>query len=149
MFKVGDKVVFGRENGEKTLGTVVKVNAKSVTIRQDEERGASRVREVGTRWRAHTPEMKAFVSTYGLYNPGRLIGRWFDAFELDDEDAVMDELRAVVAAPIDQSELVRAKDNVKGSLILGLESTRQRAAYLANPVPSALTIASLAANRLA
>jgi predicted Zn-dependent peptidase len=44
---------------------------------------------------------------------------------------VMDELRAVVAAPIDQSELVRAKDNVKGSLILGLESTWQRAAYLA------------------
>ena len=44
---------------------------------------------------------------------------------------IMDELRAVVAAPIDQSELVRAKDNVKGSLILGLESTWQRAAYLA------------------
>jgi predicted Zn-dependent peptidase len=44
---------------------------------------------------------------------------------------VMDELRAVVAAPIDQAELVRAKDNVKGSLILGLESTWQRAAYLA------------------
>jgi hypothetical protein len=53
MFQVGDKVVFGRENGEKTLGTVVKVNAKSVTIRQDEERGASRVREVGTMWRVH------------------------------------------------------------------------------------------------
>ena len=44
---------------------------------------------------------------------------------------IMDELRAVVAAPIDRSELVRAKDNVKGSLILGLESTWQRAAYLA------------------
>ena len=44
---------------------------------------------------------------------------------------IMDELRAVVAAPIDQSELVRAKDNVKGSLILGLERTWQRAAYLA------------------
>ena len=106
MFKVGDKVVFGRENGEKTLGTVVKVNAKSVTIRQDEERGASRVREVGTRWRAHTPEMKAFVSTYGLYNHGRLIGRWFDAFELDDEDAVMDELRAkALAAGIPEDDL--------------------------------------------
>jgi hypothetical protein len=44
---------------------------------------------------------------------------------------IMDELRAVVAAPIDEPELVRAKDNVKGSLILGLESTWQRAAYLA------------------
>ena len=44
---------------------------------------------------------------------------------------VMDELRAVVAGPIQASELTRAKDNVKGSLILGLESTWQRAAYLA------------------
>jgi predicted Zn-dependent peptidase len=44
---------------------------------------------------------------------------------------IMDELRAVVGEPIHESELVRAKDNVKGSLILGLESTWQRAAYLA------------------
>ena len=32
---------------------------------------------------------------------------------------IMDELRGVLAAGIDGSELVRAKDNVKGSLILG------------------------------
>ena len=44
---------------------------------------------------------------------------------------IMDELRAIVAAPIAEAELVRAKDNVKGSLILGLESTWQHAAYLA------------------
>jgi predicted Zn-dependent peptidase len=44
---------------------------------------------------------------------------------------IMDELRAIVAAPIGDAELVRAKDNVTGSLILGLESTWQRAAYLA------------------
>jgi len=43
---------------------------------------------------------------------------------------IMSELRGVVAG-IDESELVRAKDNVKGNLILGLESTWQRAAYLA------------------
>jgi predicted Zn-dependent peptidase len=43
---------------------------------------------------------------------------------------IMSELRAVVAG-IDESELVRARDNVKGNLILGLESTWQRAAYLA------------------
>jgi len=43
---------------------------------------------------------------------------------------IMSELRAVVAG-IDESELLRAKDNVKGNLILGLESTWQRAAYLA------------------
>ncbi len=44
---------------------------------------------------------------------------------------IMDELRAIVAAPVGDAELVRAKDNVKGSLILGLESTWQHAAYLA------------------
>lgn len=44
---------------------------------------------------------------------------------------IMDELRGVVRDGIDPLELVRAKDNVKGSLILGLESTWQRAAYLA------------------
>lgn len=54
----------------------------------------------------HTPEMKAYVSTYGLYNHGRLIGRWFDAFELDDEEAVMDELRAkALAAGIPEDDL--------------------------------------------
>jgi predicted Zn-dependent peptidase len=44
---------------------------------------------------------------------------------------IVDELRGVVRGGVDPSELVRAKDNVKGSLILGLESTWQRAAYLA------------------
>ena len=44
---------------------------------------------------------------------------------------IMDELRGVVRGGVDAAELVRAKDNVKGSLILGLESTWQRAAYLA------------------
>ena len=34
-------------------------------------------------------------------------------------------------APIAESELQRAKDNVKGGLLLGLESTWHRAAYLA------------------
>jgi predicted Zn-dependent peptidase len=44
---------------------------------------------------------------------------------------IMDELRAIVATPIGDGELQRAKDNVTGSLILGLESTWHRAAYLA------------------
>jgi len=50
-FKVGDKVSFGRPNGEKTLGTVVKVNAKTLKIRQDEERGQGRIRPAGTIWK--------------------------------------------------------------------------------------------------
>ena len=44
---------------------------------------------------------------------------------------ILDELRAMVAAPIAQTELQRAKDNVRGSMLLGLESTWHRAAYLA------------------
>jgi len=47
MFTIGQKVVFGRANGEKTLGTVVAVNAKSTKVRQDEARGS---KPVGTVW---------------------------------------------------------------------------------------------------
>lgn len=50
-FKVGDKVRFGRTFGEKTVGTVVKVNKKSIKIRQDEVRGMRRERPAGTIWR--------------------------------------------------------------------------------------------------
>lgn len=48
--KVGQKVMFGRPNGEKTLGTVLKINGASVKVRQDEGRGG---RPVGTEWRVH------------------------------------------------------------------------------------------------
>ena len=37
--KVGMQVVFGRENGEKTLGEVVKINPKRVKVRTLEDRG--------------------------------------------------------------------------------------------------------------
>jgi len=47
----GAKVYFGRPNGEKTLGKVVKVNNKSVTVETLEERG--RGRPVGQKWRVH------------------------------------------------------------------------------------------------
>lgn len=44
---------------------------------------------------------------------------------------IIAELRQLVEAPVSASELQRAKDNVKGSLLMGLESTWHRAAYLA------------------
>jgi hypothetical protein len=47
-FRVGDTVLFGRTHGEKTLGKVVSLNAKSVKVEQTEERGG---RPVGTVWR--------------------------------------------------------------------------------------------------
>lgn len=49
-FKVGDKVYFGRKNGEKTLGEVVKVNRKTYKISQIESRGMYRDYSIGTRW---------------------------------------------------------------------------------------------------
>lgn len=52
-FRIGDLVEFGRPNGEKTEGRVVRVNAASITISQTEQRGSHRVREVGTKWRVH------------------------------------------------------------------------------------------------
>jgi predicted Zn-dependent peptidase len=44
---------------------------------------------------------------------------------------IMAEIELIVGAAIAPEELQRAKDNVKGSLLLGLESTWNRAAYLA------------------
>lgn len=44
---VGQKVKFGRPNGEKTLGEVVKVNRTRAKIRQLEARGTKRVRAEG------------------------------------------------------------------------------------------------------
>jgi len=49
-FKVGDRVYFGRTRGEKTLGTVVKVNPKRLKVRQEEARGSMRSYPVGTVW---------------------------------------------------------------------------------------------------
>lgn len=52
-FRVGDSVLFGRPNGEQTRGIVKRVNRKSISIEQTEERGAKRVRTAGTVWRVH------------------------------------------------------------------------------------------------
>lgn len=49
--KPGDKVYFGRTHGEKTLGRVKKVNAKSVKVEQLESRGSFKDHRVGTTWR--------------------------------------------------------------------------------------------------
>lgn len=51
--KAGDKVVFGRRQGEKTLGTVIRVSRSSVTVHQDESRGALKAHPVGSIWRVH------------------------------------------------------------------------------------------------
>jgi len=49
-FTVGEKVIFGRGNGEQTNGTVVKVNRVKLKVRQDESRGTMMSHRVGTVW---------------------------------------------------------------------------------------------------
>ena len=51
--KVGDLVTFGRPNGQKTEGRVIRVNPVSITVEQTEARGVVKVREAGTKWRLH------------------------------------------------------------------------------------------------
>lgn len=63
-FRIGDLVTFGRPNGEQTEGRVVRVNAASVTIEQTEQRGVTRVREAGAKWRVH-PSLVRLVSNAG------------------------------------------------------------------------------------
>ena len=49
LFNVGDRVYFGRPNGEKTLGEVVKVNRKTYKVKTLEGRGRSG-RGMGVIW---------------------------------------------------------------------------------------------------
>lgn len=64
IFRIGDLVQFGRPNGEQTEGRVVRVNAASITIEQTEQRGVTRVREAGTKWRVH-PSLVRLVGNGG------------------------------------------------------------------------------------
>lgn len=48
--KVGQRVYFGRNHGERTLGEVVKVNPSKCKVRQLEARGTMRDYAVGTVW---------------------------------------------------------------------------------------------------
>ncbi len=47
---VGQHVLFGRQNGEKTLGEIVKVNQKNVKVKTLESRGQRRSYAVGSVW---------------------------------------------------------------------------------------------------
>jgi len=48
--KVGMKVYFGRKNGEKSLGEIVKVNRKNLKVKLLEARGTYRDYKVGGIW---------------------------------------------------------------------------------------------------
>jgi len=49
--KVGDRVLFGRTNGQKTLGKIVKKNQKTAKIEQLEERGTQKAHAIGKIWK--------------------------------------------------------------------------------------------------
>ncbi len=54
----GDKVYFGRANGEQTLGEVLKVNEKTVRVVQLEPRGVAKAHPVGTVWKVPRSEVR-------------------------------------------------------------------------------------------
>ena len=49
-FKVGDPVLFGRTRGQKTRGIVVKINPRSIKVRQTETRGTMGQHQAGKVW---------------------------------------------------------------------------------------------------
>lgn len=74
--KVGMKVMFGRPNGEKTLGEVVKVNPSKAKVKTLEGRGAGRGSDVGTVWTVPyslmTPAGVAFIDELNSRDPAEL-----------------------------------------------------------------------------
>jgi hypothetical protein len=48
--ELGEKVIFGRKRGERTKGTVIKVNRVKAKVRQDESRGTMKSYPIGTVW---------------------------------------------------------------------------------------------------
>lgn len=62
--KKGMKVLFGRRNGEKTLGVITKVCRKNLKVRQLEERGVKKTHREGTVWTV-PPNLCELVDTRG------------------------------------------------------------------------------------
>lgn len=79
--KVGMKVVFGRGNGEQTLGEIVKVNPTKAKVKTLETRGSGRGSMVGAVWtvpyslmkpadgQAHTPQADPADAPLPVYMP--------------------------------------------------------------------------------
>jgi hypothetical protein len=71
--KVGMKVMFGRPNGEKTLGEVVKTNPSKCKVKTLAVRGEGRGSDVGTVWTVPyslmTPAGVAFLDEFNSLPP--------------------------------------------------------------------------------
>jgi hypothetical protein len=66
MFKVGDMVLFGRPNGEKTRGYITKINSKSYKITTLESRGTRSQYGSGRSWRVPRSLVWAYDDGSGL-----------------------------------------------------------------------------------
>ncbi len=60
-YEIGMKVSFGRPNGEKTEGIIVKINPKSLKVRTLESRGRTGRSVQGTVWKVPRDERYAKV----------------------------------------------------------------------------------------
>ena len=92
VIKPGMSVVFGRTHGEQTLGVVVRVNAKTVTVRQTESRGTMRDYPVGSIWRVGRSMVKPVGSSAVAVLPSAPAVKRADSVILDEISNVYGEL---------------------------------------------------------
>ena len=64
----GMKVLFGRDNGEKTLGEIVKVNPTTFKVKQLEARGSQKTHTVGTIWKVN-PDLCEIAPSHAVPAP--------------------------------------------------------------------------------
>lgn len=84
-FAVGMKVYFGRDNGEKTLGEIVKINRQTVKVRQLEERGS---RGAGVVWNVS----KTLITSA---ETGEKIAPRRTDFLMSAEETILNEIRRI------------------------------------------------------
>lgn len=69
----GMRVIFGRPNGEKTLGEIVSVNLSTASVKTLEQRGTQRVSEAGKKWKVPFSLMTPAGNTVGAVPPMELL----------------------------------------------------------------------------
>ncbi len=83
MYAIGELVSFGRPNGEKTQGVIVKIGPKKLLVEQVESRGTTRIRAAGTRWSV-PPSLCVKIGASGAPAPAAPVAKRPDAYILSD-----------------------------------------------------------------
>jgi hypothetical protein len=96
--RIGDRVMFGRPNGEQSLGEVVKINSKNVKVKLLENRGAGRGSAPGSIWNvgktlcrpvdASAQSTPATPPASPLTPPGSVLERALSKLTSDERSAV-------------------------------------------------------------